>query len=47
MESWTCFLIEKSMKGFQVGRNELKMGQRAVAATELIFDDVFVLIPTL
>jgi alkylation response protein AidB-like acyl-CoA dehydrogenase len=42
MESWTCFLIEKSMKGFQVGRNELKMGQRAVAATELIFDDVFV-----
>jgi len=42
MESWTCFLVEKGMDGFQVGRNELKMGQRASSATELILDNVFV-----
>ena len=41
-ESWTCFLVEKTMKGFQLGRNEHKMGQRASSATELVFDDVFV-----
>lgn len=42
MESWTCFLVEKGMKGFSVGRSELKMGQRASAAAELIFEDVMV-----
>jgi alkylation response protein AidB-like acyl-CoA dehydrogenase len=40
--SWTCFLVEKGMKGFSVGRREKKMGQRACDASELIFDDVFI-----
>ncbi|MCP4132113.1 MAG: acyl-CoA/acyl-ACP dehydrogenase [bacterium] len=42
LESWTCFLVEKSMKGFSVGRHEKKMGQRASDASELIFDNVFI-----
>ncbi|MBF0350977.1 MAG: acyl-CoA dehydrogenase [SAR324 cluster bacterium] len=42
MESWTCFLVKKDTPGFSVGRNELKMGQRASTASELIFEDVFV-----
>jgi alkylation response protein AidB-like acyl-CoA dehydrogenase len=42
IESWTCFLVEKGMKGFSVGRREKKMGQRACDASELIFEDVFV-----
>lgn len=42
IESWTCFLVEKGMKGFSVGRSERKMGQRASDASELIFENVFV-----
>lgn len=42
IESWTCFLMEKGMKGFSVGRSERKMGQRAADASELVFDNVFV-----
>ena len=42
IESWTCFLVEKGMKGFSVGRSERKMGQRASDASELVFDNVFV-----
>jgi len=42
VESWTCFLLDKSMSGFSVGRRERKMGQRAADASELILDDVFV-----
>jgi alkylation response protein AidB-like acyl-CoA dehydrogenase len=42
IESWTCFLVEKGMKGFSIGRSERKMGQRASDATELIFDNVFI-----
>jgi len=42
MASWTCFLVERGTAGFDLGRNELKMGQRASSATELVFDDVFV-----
>lgn len=42
IESWTCFIVEKGMKGFTVGRAERKMGQRACDASELIFDDVFI-----
>ena len=42
LESWSCFLIQKGWKGFSIGRNEQKMGQRASSATELIFDKVFV-----
>ncbi len=41
-ESWTCFLLDKAMEGFSVGRSERKMGQRAADASELILDDVFV-----
>jgi alkylation response protein AidB-like acyl-CoA dehydrogenase len=42
VESWTCFLLDKSMPGFSVGRGERKLGQRAADASELILDDVFV-----
>lgn len=42
MSSWTCFMITKETRGFSTGRNELKMGQRASSATELIFEDAFV-----
>ena len=42
IESWTCFLLDKSMQGFSVGRQERKMGQKAADASELILDDVFV-----
>jgi alkylation response protein AidB-like acyl-CoA dehydrogenase len=42
IESWTCFLVEKGMKGFSVGRSERKMGQRASDASELVFDNVFI-----
>jgi len=42
IESWTCFLVEKGMPGFSVGRRERKLGQRAADASELIFDNVFV-----
>jgi alkylation response protein AidB-like acyl-CoA dehydrogenase len=42
MESWTCFLLEGNNPGLTIGRNELKMGQRASAATELIFEDAIV-----
>lgn len=42
LSSWTCFVVERGMPGFEVVRNELKMGQRASAASELLFDEVFV-----
>jgi acyl-CoA dehydrogenase len=42
VESWTCFLVESSMKGYSVGRREKKMGQKAGDASELILEDVFV-----
>ena len=42
IESWTCFLIEKDMPGYSIGRREHKMGQRAADAAELILEDVFV-----
>jgi len=42
VESWTCFLVESSMKGYSVGRKEKKMGQKAADASELILEDVFV-----
>lgn len=42
LESWTCFLLDKGMPGFSVGRSERKMGQRAADASELILDEVFV-----
>jgi butyryl-CoA dehydrogenase len=42
VESWTCFLVTRDMPGFEVVRNELKMGMRASAAAELAFHDVLV-----
>jgi alkylation response protein AidB-like acyl-CoA dehydrogenase len=42
IESWSCYLLDKSMPGFDVGRRERKMGQRAADASELILQDVFV-----
>jgi butyryl-CoA dehydrogenase/short/branched chain acyl-CoA dehydrogenase len=35
----TAFLIEKEMKGFQIGRKEDKLGIRASSTCELIFDN--------
>ncbi len=40
VESWTCFLLDKGMPGFSVGRHEHKMGQRAADASELILEGV-------
>ncbi|HZS56901.1 MAG TPA: acyl-CoA dehydrogenase [Bryobacteraceae bacterium] len=36
----TCFLIERDMRGFQVGKKEDKLGIRASSTCELILDDV-------
>lgn len=36
----TCFLVEKGMAGFQVGKKEDKLGIRASSTCELILDDV-------
>jgi alkylation response protein AidB-like acyl-CoA dehydrogenase len=41
LETWTCFLLDKSMPGLSVGRREKKMGQRASDASELVAEDVF------
>lgn len=42
VETWSVFVVPASSKGFSVGRVELKMGQRASHAAELIFEDCFV-----
>jgi butyryl-CoA dehydrogenase len=42
LETWTTFLVERGMEGFSTPRVELKMGQRACHAAELLFEDVFV-----
>jgi alkylation response protein AidB-like acyl-CoA dehydrogenase len=42
LETWTLFLVDREMPGFSVVRNEVKMGQRACLASELLFEDVFV-----
>ena len=36
----TAFILEKGMKGFSIGKKELKMGIRGSATCELIFEDV-------
>ncbi len=36
----TCFLVERGMPGFQVGKKEDKLGIRASSTCELILDDV-------
>ncbi len=38
----TCFLIERGMQGFSVGKKEDKLGIRASSTCELILDDVTV-----
>ncbi|MBC7253619.1 MAG: acyl-CoA dehydrogenase family protein [Actinobacteria bacterium] len=42
LQTWTTFLVERGMEGFSTPRVELKMGQRAAHAAELLFEDVFV-----
>lgn len=42
LETWTTFLIHRDMEGFSVPRVEVKMGQRACPAAELLFEDCFV-----
>ncbi len=39
-EGISAFILEKGMKGFQVGKKEDKLGIRAADTTELIFEDV-------
>jgi butyryl-CoA dehydrogenase/short/branched chain acyl-CoA dehydrogenase len=38
----TCFLVERGMPGFTIGRKEDKLGIRASSTCELIFDNVSV-----
>jgi butyryl-CoA dehydrogenase/short/branched chain acyl-CoA dehydrogenase len=38
----TCFLVERGMPGFQVGKKEDKLGIRASSTCELLLDDVLV-----
>ncbi len=38
----TAFMVERSAKGFSVGKKEDKLGIRASSTTELILDEVFV-----
>ena len=38
----TAFVVERTAKGFRVGKKEDKLGIRASSTTELIFEDVFV-----
>jgi alkylation response protein AidB-like acyl-CoA dehydrogenase len=35
----SCFIVEKGMKGFQFGKKEKKLGIRASATRELVFED--------
>lgn len=35
----TCFLVERGLPGFQIGKKEDKLGIRASSTCELIFDD--------
>jgi alkylation response protein AidB-like acyl-CoA dehydrogenase len=39
---FTCFIVERGQKGFDVGRRERKLGQRACDASQLFFDEVWV-----
>jgi len=39
---FTCFIVERGRRGFQIGRRERKLGQRACDASQLFFDDVLV-----
>ncbi|MCL4557929.1 MAG: acyl-CoA/acyl-ACP dehydrogenase [Deltaproteobacteria bacterium] len=42
LETWTGFMVPAGAKGFSASRVELKMGQRAAHAAELVFEDCFV-----
>ncbi len=39
MRGLTAFIVEKGMPGFEIGKNEKKMGFHSVPNTELIFQD--------
>jgi butyryl-CoA dehydrogenase len=39
MRGLTAFILEKGMEGFEIGKNEKKMGFASVPNTELIFQD--------
>ena len=39
MRGLTAFIVEKGMEGFEIGKNEKKMGFPSVPNTELIFQD--------
>lgn len=41
-DSINLFIVEKSTKGFSVGRKEEKMGARGVPSCPLFFDDAFI-----
>jgi len=41
-EASTCFLIDREMKGFSIGRVHDKMGERLANNAELVFQDCFV-----
>ncbi|KAA1039275.1 acyl-CoA dehydrogenase [Macrococcus equipercicus] len=41
-DGMTCFVVDKELPGFTVGKKEDKLGLRSSATTEIIFDDVFV-----
>jgi alkylation response protein AidB-like acyl-CoA dehydrogenase len=42
LETFSGFVVPKGTKGFSAGRIELKMGQRACHAAELVFEDCFI-----
>lgn len=41
LESFSGFVVPRDAPGFSIGRVELKMGQRASHAAELVFEDCF------
>ncbi len=42
LETFSGFVVPKGTPGFSIGRIELKMGQRACHAAELVFEDCFI-----
>jgi alkylation response protein AidB-like acyl-CoA dehydrogenase len=42
LDTWSLFMVESDRDGLSVPRVEVKMGQRACHAAELLFEDVFV-----
>jgi butyryl-CoA dehydrogenase len=42
LDTWSLFLVERNREGVSVPRVEIKMGQRACHAAEVLFEDVFI-----